>query len=43
MGRIKGSLGMNTIIKKGLPLPGVVPVVDSRTDDEILNNIIERF
>ena len=43
MGRHKGSLNKATVAKLGLPIPGKLVSVDSRTDDEILDTIIERF
>jgi hypothetical protein len=43
MSRPKGSKNVNTLIQQNLPIPGKNPNVDTRTDDDILNNIIERF
>lgn len=43
MPRPKGSKNVKTLIQQGLPIPGRQPVVDVRTDDEILDSIIERF
>ena len=43
MSRPVGSLNNKTLIQRGLPIPGQIVSVDTRTDDEILETIIERF
>lgn len=43
MSRPKGSKNVKTLIQQGLPLANAPVRIDKRTDDEILDNIIERF